>query len=45
MLGLVVAPSTRVEISLVGSIISDISFDDVGSESNPIVDTRVNVAL
>jgi hypothetical protein len=38
MSSMVVAPSTRVEMLLVGSIASDIYFDGVGNESNPLVD-------
>jgi hypothetical protein len=45
MLGLVMAPSTIIEISLACSIAFDISFDGAGSESNPLVDTCVDVAL
>jgi hypothetical protein len=35
MLGLIVATFTIIEISLACSIAFDISFDGVGSESNP----------
>jgi hypothetical protein len=45
MLGMVVATSTILEILLACSIAFDITFDGVGSESNPLVHTCVDVAL
>jgi hypothetical protein len=45
MLGLVVAPSTIIELLLACSITFNISFDGVDIESNPLVDTCVDVAL